>query len=201
MPPDRSPAKAGVQPKQRFWTPAFAGEQGGWTSVLTIFVGAIAMAAASQIDVPMVPVPMTLQTLAIVLLGALAGARLGTAAILLWLLVGAVGLPVFAGGASGLDRFTGPTAGYLVAFPIASAVTGLLVARGWTTAGRLFAAALVAHAICLLGGAAWLSTSTGWMKAMADGVVPFVVGAAVKSAIAVLIVRIVQDRWKASLTG
>lgn len=165
-------------------------------SLLTVLVGAIAMAAASQIDVPMIPVPMTLQTLVVVLLGALAGTRLGTAAMLLWLLAGALGAPVFAGGESGFDRFAGPTGGYLFAFPVATAATGLLVARGWTTVARLFAAALIAHAICLLGGAAWLATSTGPTEAIRVGLLPFMVGAFVKSILAAAIAERVRAGLK-----
>ncbi|WP_114559882.1 biotin transporter BioY [Desertihabitans aurantiacus] len=75
------------------------------------------------------PVPITLQTFAVVLAGAVLGPRRGFLAVLLYLVVGAVGLPVFSGGAAGVGVFAGPTAGYLVSFPLAALVTGLVVRR------------------------------------------------------------------------
>ena len=99
--------------------------------VAAVLVGSALLAVASQIKVPMVPVPMTMQTFAVTLIGALYGWRLGAITILAWLAQGAMGLPVLAGGAAGLLHFAGPTGGYLVAFPIAGAVTGWLAERGW----------------------------------------------------------------------
>ena len=99
--------------------------------VLAVLFGTLVLTASSHISVPMVPVPMTMQTLAVTLVGALYGWRLGGLTILVWLAQGALGLPVFAGGTGGLARFLGPTGGYLLAFPVAGALTGWLVERGW----------------------------------------------------------------------
>lgn len=73
------------------------------------------------------PVPITLQTFGVLLAGAVLGARRGFLAVLLYLVLGAAGLPVYAGGGSGLGTFSGPTGGYLISFPVAAALTGLLV--------------------------------------------------------------------------
>ncbi len=149
-----------------------------------VLLGTLALAASSHVSVPMFPVPMTLQTLAVTLIGALFGWRLAVVTVFAWLLQGAAGLPVFApGGAPGLARFAGPTAGYLFAFPIAAALVGWLAERGWngTQAVRAFAAMLAGNVLCLAVGGIWLAASVGAEKAWLVGVAPFVVGALLKS--------------------
>src|SRR5438093_7348200 len=106
-----------------------------------------ALGAQLAIPLPWSPVPITGQTFAVVLSGALLGARRGFLAQALYLAEGALGLPVFAAGAAGPAVFAGPTAGYLMAFPFAAAVTGALVGRGWD---RRFATMFLAM---LLGSA------------------------------------------------
>jgi biotin transport system substrate-specific component len=95
-------------------------------AVKAVFVvaGTLALALASRISVPMVPVPITMQTFAVTMVGALYGWRLGALTILAWLGEAMLGLPVLAGGAGGLAPFVGPTAGYLVSFPVIGALTG-----------------------------------------------------------------------------
>lgn len=157
---------------------------------LFVAAGILALSLASRVEIPMAPVPLTLQSLVVVLIGALGGWRLALVAIGAWLAAGALGLPVLAGGASGLDRFTGPTAGYLFAFPLAGALVGWLVARGWDrTIWRLLGAMLLGHAVCLGLGTGWLATSMGLERALGAGLWPFLPGALVKSAAAALIVR------------
>jgi biotin transport system substrate-specific component len=118
------------------------------------------LALASQVEIPMRPVPITLQSLAVVLTGFLLGPRLGFAATLVWLAGGAVGLPFFAGGEKGVRYLTGPTAGYLLSFPFAAAVAGFAARRrrSRTDILELFAAAIVAHLLILAAGGWWLST-------------------------------------------
>jgi biotin transport system substrate-specific component len=129
---------------------------------------------------------MTMQTFAVTLIGALYGWRLGAITILAWLAQGAMGLPVLAGGAAGLLHFAGPTGGYLVAFPIAGALTGWLAQRGWNGSRLVlcFAAMLLGNVLCLVIGGGWLALMIGAQKAMAFGVLPFVPGAVLKSALA-----------------
>jgi biotin transport system substrate-specific component len=137
------------------------------------------------VQVPMVPVPMTMQTFAVTLVGAVYGWRLGAFTILAWLAEAAAGLPVLAGGAGGLPYFMGPTAGYLMAFPFAGALVGWLAERGWNGRhlGLAFLSMLAGNAVCLLLGAAWLSIAVGFEKAVLLGVAPFLVGGLLKSAL------------------
>ena len=152
---------------------------------LTLIVAAsllIALAAKVAVPVPFSPVPMTLQPLAVLLVGAALGARRGAAAAALYLLEGALGLPVFAHPLGLL----GPTAGYLYAFPVAAGVVGALAERGWTaTIVRTAAAMAAGIAIIHLGGWSWLATmmNLGAGPAFATGVAPFLAGDILKIAI------------------
>jgi biotin transport system substrate-specific component len=150
-----------------------------------IVLGTLFLALSSYVVVPMVPVPMTMQTFAVTLVGAVYGWRLGAATIVAWLVEGAIGFPVLAGGAGGLHSFVGPTAGYLFAFPVAGAFVGWLAERGWTGNRVVLAlmAMLLGNAICLIFGAAWLSLIVGWERAIVLGVLPFLLGGVVKSAL------------------
>lgn len=155
-----------------------------------VVFGTLILAVSSQIEVPMVPVPITLQTLIVPLIGALYGWRLGLATVLAWLGQAMVGLPVLAGGAGGIAHFAGPTAGYLVAFPIIAALTGYLAERGWNKSIVLtFTSFLAANAICLALGALWLSGVIGIEKAVAFGVTPFILGGVIKSALGAAILK------------
>lgn len=180
--PSESPAL--VDSRTRSW------RQSATAKVALILLGTLVLSAASRISVPMLPVPMTMQTLAVTIIGAMYGWRLGALTILTWLGQGALGLPVFAGGTGGIARFVGPTAGYLFAFPVAGALTGWLVERGWD--GRRPALAmlsmLIGNAMCLVGGALWLATTIGVHEALAVGVTPFVMGAALKSVLGAMLI-------------
>lgn len=169
--------------------------QSNATKVLAVLFGTLVLTASSHVSVPMVPVPMTMQTLAVTLVGALYGWRLGGLTILVWLAQGALGLPVFAGGTGGLARFLGPTGGYLLAFPVAGALTGWLVERGWHD-GRVvlaFAAMLIGNALCLLLGGAWLAAMVGVQKAIAVGVAPFVLGGVLKSVLGAALLKAIDS--------
>lgn len=159
---------------------------------LAVLAGTALLTLSSYIEVPMFPVPMTLQTLAVTLIGALYGWRLGAATILAWLVEGAVGLPVLAGGAAGLVFFAGPTGGYLVAFPLAGALTGWLIERCGTRLPAAFAVMLAGNGLCLLFGWAWLAVLAGPGKAFILGVAPFVLGGIVKSALGAATLRAVS---------
>ncbi len=153
--------------------------------VAAVVAGTLFLALSSYLSVPMVPVPMTMQTLAVTLVGAFYGWRLGGLTIVAWLLEGAVGMPVLAGGAAGVQHFMGPTGGYLFAFPIAGAIVGWLVERGWNGKRVLlaFAAMLIGNAACLVFGGAWLAAMIGVAPAIASGVTPFILGGILKSAL------------------
>ncbi|HMG50600.1 MAG TPA: biotin transporter BioY, partial [Inquilinus sp.] len=132
------------------------------TKAVLVAVGTLVLTASSWIEIPMIPVPMNMQTFAVLLLGALCGWRLGAATIIAWFAEAAIGLPVLSGGASGLAHFTGPTSGYLFAFLVAATLIGWLAERGWTSdILRSTATLLLGHALILALGAAWLSVLFG----------------------------------------
>ncbi|WP_420961663.1 biotin transporter BioY [Brucella sp. IR073] len=162
------------------------------TKIIAVLAGTLVLGLTSQIEVPMIPVPITLQTLIVPLIGALYGWRLGTLTVLAWLMEAAMGLPVLAGGAGGLAYFIGdPTSGYLASFPIIAAITGWFAECGWNGRNVLlaFASFLIANALCLIIGAAWLATLIGFDQAIAFGVTPFLVGALIKSALGAAILK------------
>jgi len=148
-----------------------------------VVLGTMLLAASSYVDVPLKPVPVTMQTLAVALVGALYGWRLGAITITAWLVQGAMGLPVLAGGAAGAHHFVGPTAGYLFAFPIAGAAAGWLAERGWNghRVVLAFVGQLISNLLCLVLGAAWLAVLIGFEPAITSGVMPFLVGALLKA--------------------
>lgn len=166
------------------------------TALGAVLIGALVLAVSSYLAIPMVPVPITMQTLAVTLIGALYGWRLGAVTVVVWLAAGALGLPVLSDGSSGLQKFMGPTAGYLFAFPLAAALAGWLVQRGWDGdhLTRAVIAMLAATAVCLLFGASWLATAVGWETALMKGVVPFLAGGVIKSVAAALVLKIVYAR-------
>ncbi|MBC8716667.1 MULTISPECIES: biotin transporter BioY [Brucella/Ochrobactrum group] len=159
--------------------------------IAAVAFGTLVLAISSQIAVPMIPVPITLQTLVVPLIGALYGWRLGFITVLAWLGEAMIGLPVLAGGAGGIQHFAGPTAGYLVSFPIIAALTGYLAQRGWNgkNLGLAFVSFGAANLLCLALGAMWLSAQIGIEKAVAFGVTPFLVGALIKSALGAAILK------------
>lgn len=154
-----------------------------------VLLGTLFLALSSWIEVPMYPVPMTMQTFAVTLVGAFYGWRLGAVTVLAWLAEAMVGLPVLAGGAGGLAHFAGPTVGYLAAFPIMAAMVGYLAERGFTrNIVTGFLVMLAANAACLAIGGAYLASLIGFEQAMIHGVTPFVLGGILKSALAALTV-------------
>lgn len=150
----------------------------------------ILMAICARLTVPMVPVPMTMQTWAVLLAGVVLGSRWGVAAVLLYLGLALAGLPVLSDGASGAGPFMGPTAGYLVAFPLAAGLAGVLAERGWLRGLAPATAWLFGlHLAILALGTAWLAGRLGVSAAVAGGFTPFLAGAAVKSILVVLAAR------------
>ena len=153
--------------------------------------GTMLIALSAQLSVQMWPVPMTMQTFAVTIIGATYGWRLGGATVALYLAEGAIGLPVFAGGGS-LASLAGPTAGYLFAFVAAAALVGALMEKGWgQSILRTTLAMVVGYVVIFAGGLAWLATFTGFEKALVAGLYPFMPGAAAKIALAVAILPMV----------
>jgi len=152
-------------------------------------VALIAVSAQVSIPLPATPVPWTLQPLAVLVVGAVLGTRLGTATVVAYLAAGALGLPLFTpGGAPGVLRFAGPTGGYLLAYPMAAAVAGI-VAGGAPRFPRAALAAALGLAVVHVGGLAQLVLLTGdWEAAARLGTLPFLLGDGVKVVIAGLLV-------------
>ncbi len=168
---------------------AFVAPLGRSKSVALVVAFSLLTALAAQVAVPLpwTPVPVTGQTFAVLLAGALLGSRLGALAMLAYLAEGAAGLPFFKGGAGGAHYlFLSPTAGYLLAFPAAAFVTGLLAERGWDRRFPTAAAAMALGSLVILGaGWAWLALfyrTAG--AAFAAGVAPFLVGDVIKIGLA-----------------
>ncbi|MBO9588445.1 biotin transporter BioY [Devosia sp.] len=166
-------ALIGIQNKSLLW-------QAG-----AVVAGTLFLAAASYVEVPLVPVPVNMQTLAVTLIGAVYGWRLGALTVIAWLMEAALGMPVLSGGAAGAHHFVGPTAGYLFAFPLVAAMTGWLAERGWNGKRPIlaFLAMLLGNAMCLALGAAWLAVMIGAQDAFTFGALPFLVGGLLKSAL------------------
>jgi len=140
------------------------------------------VALGAQVDVPMHPVPMTMQSFGVLLAGGVLGPIWGVAAVLIYLAAAAIGLPVLSEGASGPGPFTGATAGYIFAFPVVAGLAGLAARRGLLDRWSVGAAVLIAlHGLLLALGGAWLATRIGPADAWTNGVQPFLIGAAVKS--------------------
>ncbi len=146
-------------------------------------VGSLIVAVCAQIAVPLpwTPVPMTMQPFGVLLVGLVFGPRLGAAAMAAYLLEGAAGLPVFVPGFGGLIPL-GPSAGYLLSYPLVAALVGQLAGNSFR---RKLLAAAAGDTLILLCGAAWLAAvGGGWAQAFRLGVLPFVAGDAIKVALA-----------------
>jgi biotin transport system substrate-specific component len=160
------------------WSPA-AGSNTVRGIVLAV-IGSILLTISAKIQVPFWPVPMTMQTLVVLVLGVAYGWRLAGATVLLYLAQGALSLPVFAGG-GGLAYMSGPTGGYLVGFLLAAVAVGWLAERGWArSVASTFAAMLIGTVIVFACGIAWLGTLIGLPQAINAGLMPFLLSEAVK---------------------
>jgi biotin transport system substrate-specific component len=144
---------------------------------------------SAKIQVPFWPVPMTMQTFAVLAVGMGLGFRAGAFAIGLYLLEGALGFPVFSGTPErgiGIAYMTGPTGGYLAGFLLAGAMLGIAAERGWTTNYRSAAISLAGgHIVILALGAVWLATIAGWQVAWSAGFAPFLASTVVKCGLGV----------------
>jgi len=162
--------------------------------IAATLAGALVVALAAQFALPLpgTPVPFTFSPLAVLVVGALLGPRLGAASLVTYLAMGAAGLPVFAPlGAPGLARLFGPTGGYLLAYPVAAATAGWVVRRSArASVPRCLGASLLGMAIIFAGGLSQLLIITGNLAAaFAAGVLPFVLADLAKVVLASLIVH------------
>jgi len=154
-----------------------------------VLAGSLFVALCAQISIPLpfTPVPLSGQTLGVLLTGALLGPRLGVLALLLYLFQGAIGLPFFAGGASGWQILRGATAGYLAGFVLAAGLVGWLAARGWDRRiGTSVLAMVLGNLVIYALGVGWLAfgMGLGLGDALTKGLLPFLIGDALKIAVA-----------------
>lgn len=157
--------------------------------IVLAVLGSLVLAASAKVQVPFWPVPMTMQTFVVLVLGAAYGWRLGLGTVLAYLAEGAAGLPVFAGTPEkgiGLAYMAGPTGGYLIGFAVAAAIVGWLAESGRARGVlRLTLAMVLGHAAIFVCGIFWLAASIGWSKAVAVGLTPFWAATVLKTALAV----------------
>jgi biotin transport system substrate-specific component len=160
----------------------------------------VALAAQFVVPVPLSPVPMTLQPLAVLAVGGLLGPGAGASALVLYIALGALGLPVFAGGGSGVLRLVGPTGGYLLAFPVAAGVTGALVASAPHSVFRILLACALGMVLIHLGGVAHLALLGGDPRlAFRVGFLPFLTGDLLKVGLAALIILVAGPKIRTLL--
>jgi biotin transport system substrate-specific component len=140
------------------WPDRAVGFSAAARAVILVALGTALLTLSAKINLPLPYVPMTLQTLVVLMIGAAYGWRLGSATVIAYLAEGAIGLPVFAGPVGGLAPLVGPTAGYLFGFVAAAFITGWLSERGWDrSVPRLFVAMGIGHTVILAAGFAWLA--------------------------------------------
>jgi biotin transport system substrate-specific component len=162
----------------------------GISTLEALVAGSLFLAALAQVSVPFFPVPMTLGTLAIMLIGVTFGARMAAATVALYIVEGLAGLPVFSNFGSGFAKFAGPTGGYLVGYLIAAAFMGLMADRGVTKSWLgMISTLIVGEAIIFALGFGWLASLIGTEKAWLGGVYPFILGDVLKLALAAMIAK------------
>jgi biotin transport system substrate-specific component len=158
--------------------------------LVLIAVGTAVVALTAQIYIPTTPVPFTGQTFGVLVVGGALGFRRGAAALLQYIAIGALGVPVYAQGESGMGTLFGATGGYLIGFVAAAAVVGRLAELGWDRRlGGAFTTMLVGTAIIYAVGVPWLKAATGmtWSESIATGLTPFLAWDMAKLAIAAVI--------------
>ena len=159
------------------------------------FTGSALIALCAQVSVPFYPVPVTMQTFAVILIGLTYGWRLGGITVALYLIEGSIGLPVFAGGKGGMIVMMGPTAGYLFGFFLAAVACGWFTERGFDRSYlKLIVPLLVGNVLLYTSGLIWLGNFIGWDKPFLDlGLYPFILGDLLKIALAAVLLPTV---WK-----
>ncbi len=166
-------------------------------AALLALVGSAVMALAAKMEVPFYPVPLTMGSLAVLLIGAAFGARLAAATMVLYLVEGALGLPVFSGTPAhgiGLPYMLGPTGGYLVGYVAAAYLVGFLAERGADRSiPQLLGAMILGHVVLFVPGYVWLAHLIGTEAAWTAGVMPFVLGTVVKTLLGALLVPCVWN--------
>ncbi len=179
------------------------GKPGLMRPLILALAGAALLTLSAKLKIPFYPVPMTMQTFVVLGLGMIYGWKLGASTVILYLALGAFGLPVFAGTPEkglGLAYMAGPTGGYLLGFALAAAATGYLAEKGWDRKMvSTFLAMLVGNIIIYVPGLIWLGQVVGWDKPiLAWGLTPFLFGDLLKIVLAMIILPMA---WKQLTSG
>jgi biotin transport system substrate-specific component len=164
--------------------------------MLCVLAGSLFLALMAQLSIRLwfSPVPLSLQSFAVLMLGALLGSKRGALAIVAYLAEGALGLPFFAGGSAGIAALIGPTGGYLLGFILCAFLVGYLLERGWKRSYAMTIAALsLGTAVILFTGAFWLSFFVGGQNALTMGIYPFLIGDLLKIGAAA---SLIPTGWK-----
>jgi len=168
-------------------------------AIVLMVVGTALLTLSAKVQVPLPYVPMTLQTLVVLIIGASYGWRLGGATVGLYLLQGVMGLPVFAGPAAGPAYLMGPTGGFLFGFLAAAIVMGFMAERGWDRSlPRVIVMMSIGHVVIFGFGLAQLSLVMPFAQAWTVGAMPFVAATVVKTALAV---ALMQAAWSVTRRG
>ena len=167
-------------------------------NVILAVAGSLVLWLSAKIQIPFYPVPMTMQTFVVLVIGMVYGWKLGAATILLYLAEGAAGLPVFAGTPEkgiGLAYMMGGTGGYLIGFVLAAALCGWLARLGWDkNVGTTAAAMFLGNVVIYIPGILWLGILFGWDKPIFEwGLIPFIPGDLLKLALAAVTLPLI---WK-----
>ena len=162
--------------------------------ILTL-AGSALIALCAQVSIPFYPVPVTMQTFAVILIGLTYGWRLGGITVALYLIEGSIGLPVFAGGKGGMIVMMGPTAGYLYGFFLAAVACGWFTERGFDRSYlKLIGPLLAGNVLLYTSGLIWLGNFIGWDKPVLElGLYPFIPGDLMKIALVAVLLPTV---WK-----
>ena len=161
---------------------------GTHAGAILVATGILLLTLSAKVQIPLWPVPMTMQTYVILVIGMAYGTRMATMTVLGYLIAGAMGLPVFAGTPGkglGIPYMLGPTGGYLIGFLLATVLMGRLAESGWDRRmGLCVLGMTVGHLLILASGVTWLAVSLGWERAIAVGAAPFVAATILKTALA-----------------
>ncbi len=166
-------------------------------TLLVLALSNVLLIASAKVTIPLGPIPLSMQTLAVVMIGAVCGTKLGLAAIFLYLFEGALGAPVFAGTPAkgiGLAYMVGPTGGYLLGFILASMWCGYTYQKGWMQKIHLLLMHIcIAFSLIYIPGLLWLGQIIGWDKPILEfGFYPFLLGDALKLILAVVLIRMMH---------
>ena len=169
-----------------------------YAPVALVGLGVLLLTLSAKLQIPLWPVPMTMQTYVVLVIAMAYGTRLGIATLAGYLLAGALGAPVFAGTPEkgiGVPYMLGPTGGYLLGFLLSTCLMGKLAQHGWDRSLALSLAAMtLGHILILACGVAWLAIAMGWERAVEVGLAPFVVATILKTVLAALTLPLAW-RW------